>query len=243
MAEPLALGAQPLLVARLHALGVLDERAQLGEARLGERGVRRQLLVPAPRGEQLAPRGARLRAARSCSSPQNRSSTSSWYDGRASRRCSNCPDIATTRSTAAATSSRAAARPHAYARVRPSPKTRRETSERVLVLGPQLARSSSSSSGRSSSASTYASSPAGPTNESSPFVAEQQPDRLREDRLPRAGLAGDRVQPGRELELGLADEDEVLDAQATQHRIECSEARRTATIGPSGHGWDVNVSR
>ena len=47
--------------------------------------------------------------------------------------------------------------------------------------------------------------------------AEQQPDRLGEDRLARAGLARDRVQPGRELELGLADEDEVLDAQAPQH--------------------------
>ena len=47
--------------------------------------------------------------------------------------------------------------------------------------------------------------------------AEQEPDRLREDRLAGAGLAGDRVQPGRELELGLADEDEVLDAEPAKH--------------------------
>ncbi len=47
---------------------------------------------------------------------------------------------------------------------------------------------------------------------------EQQPDRLREDRLAGAGLAGDRVQAGRELELGLPDEDEVLDTEPTQHR-------------------------
>ena len=47
---------------------------------------------------------------------------------------------------------------------------------------------------------------------------EQQPDGLREDRLPRAGLTRDRVQAGSELELGLADEDEVLDAEPTKQR-------------------------
>ena len=50
---------------------------------------------------------------RSCSSPTNASRTSSWYEGRASRRCSNWPDIAISRSAAAARSSRAALRPHA----------------------------------------------------------------------------------------------------------------------------------
>ena len=57
--------------------------------------------------------------------PTNESRTSSWYEGRASRRCSNWPDIAISRSPAAARSSRAALRPHAYARVRPSANTRR----------------------------------------------------------------------------------------------------------------------
>ena len=103
-----------LLPARLDAVGVLDERAQLVEPRLRERGVRGQLLVPPPRRRAARATRARASARRfSCSSPQNRSSTSSWYAGRASRRCSNWPDIAMTRSTAAATSSRAAARPHA----------------------------------------------------------------------------------------------------------------------------------
>ncbi len=50
------------------------------------------------------------------------------------------------------------------------------------------------------------------------FRAEQQPDCLREDRLPRTGLTGDRIQPRRQVELGLADEDEVLDAQPTKQR-------------------------
>ncbi len=47
--------------------------------------------------------------------------------------------------------------------------------------------------------------------------AEEQPDRLGEDRLARTGLARDRVQPGRQLELGLPDEHEILDSQAAQH--------------------------
>src|SRR5262249_21677542 len=47
--------------------------------------------------------------------------------------------------------------------------------------------------------------------------AQEQADRLREDRLARAGLAGERVEPGREVELGLADQDQVLDAQTAQH--------------------------
>jgi hypothetical protein len=45
---------------------------------------------------------------------------------------------------------------------------------------------------------------------------EQEAERLREDRLSRAGLAGDGVQAGREREIRVADEDEVLDAEAAQ---------------------------
>ena len=49
--------------------------------------------------------------------------------------------------------------------------------------------------------------------------AEQQADRLRDDRLPGAGLAGDRDEAGRELEVRLADEDEVLDPQSAKHAV------------------------
>src|SRR5262249_37471256 len=51
-----------------------------------------------------------------------------------------------------------------------------------------------------------------------PPAAEQEADRLGENRLPRSRLAGDRVEAGREVELGVADEDEVLDAQTAQHQ-------------------------
>src|SRR5262249_5105362 len=64
VAHPLALSARALLVGGLHARGVLDERAELGEPRVGERGVRGQLLVAAARGLEIAPRRARRRTAR-----------------------------------------------------------------------------------------------------------------------------------------------------------------------------------
>ena len=51
-----------------------------------------------------------------------------------------------------------------------------------------------------------------------PTRPEQQPHRLREDRLARTRLTGDRVQAGGELELRLADQDEVLDAEPTKQR-------------------------
>ena len=66
--------------------------------------------------------------------------------------------------------------------------------------------------------------------------AEEQPDRLREDRLARAGLPRDRVQAGREGELRLADEDEVLDPERHPHPQDGGRARavteRTAVGSP-----------
>ena len=50
------------------------------------------------------------------------------------------------------------------------------------------------------------------------FGAEQEADRLREDRLPRTGLAGDRRQSLGRRELSLLHEDEVLDPEATKQR-------------------------
>ncbi len=50
------------------------------------------------------------------------------------------------------------------------------------------------------------------------LAAEQQADRLGQDRLAGARLAGDHRQPRRELELGAADENEVVDAKKGQHR-------------------------
>ena len=53
--------------------------------------------------------------------------------------------------------------------------------------------------------------------------AEQQSDGVREDGLARPRLSRDDVESGRELDLRLLDQNEVLDAQAAQHRSQrCS---------------------
>ena len=109
--QPLALRAQILLGAGLEAFGRLDERAKLLHSLGRARRALEQLLVSAPRG--ASSRHAVRSSARSSPAPANASSTSSWNAGRASRRCWNWPDIAIAPSAAAATSSRAAARPHA----------------------------------------------------------------------------------------------------------------------------------
>ena len=60
--------------------------------------------------------------------------------------------------------------------------------------------------------------------------AEQQADRLSKDRLAGAGLAAEDVQPVPELQLSLADEDEVLDPEASQHRGDGRPAAPTAHL-------------
>ena len=113
MAHALALGAESVLLAALEALRALDERGQLAQTLFLRRGAPGHLVVPLPGGAERAPGeraphgGAELLVAAKASS------TSSWYAGRASRRCSNWPDIAISRSVAAARSSRAIARPQA----------------------------------------------------------------------------------------------------------------------------------
>ena len=96
---------------RLEVARVLDERAQLRERAPRAPGVPRRPR-PAARARPRARARRRALAPRG-SAPTNASSTASWNAGRASRRCSNCPDIAIKRSAAAATSSRATLRPQA----------------------------------------------------------------------------------------------------------------------------------
>ena len=50
------------------------------------------------------------------------------------------------------------------------------------------------------------------------LAAEEQVERVREHGLPGPGLAGDRVQPGAEAQLGALDQEQVLDPQLEQHR-------------------------
>ena len=51
-------------------------------------------------------------------------------------------------------------------------------------------------------------------------VPEEEADGLREDRLARAGLAGDGVQARREGQLGFADEHQVFDPETPEHGLD-----------------------
>ncbi len=101
--------------------------------------------------------------------------------------------------------------------MRPSAKTRRETRSAVLVLRPQLGERLELVAGQVELRLDVRLLAGRADERVVALRAEQQAERLREDRLARARLAGDRVQPRRELELRLADEDEVLDAQPPEH--------------------------
>ena len=103
--------------------------------------------------------------------------------------------------------------------MRPSPKTRRASTSPGSSSGRSSASasapdSSKNPSGTSNSASTYASLAVGTDGAGIALDAEQQADRLREDRLAGSGLAAEDVEPGGQLELDLANEDEVLDPEA-----------------------------
>src|SRR5206468_7704903 len=65
-------------------------------------------------------------------------------------------------------------------------------------------------------------------------AAEQQADRLGEDRLAGARLAGDRAESRREGEIRLTDEDEVLDPKAPEHWIGCYAERPRPATGSNG---------
>src|SRR5581483_1510545 len=74
--------------------------------------------------------------------------------------------------------------------------------------------------------------------------AEQQADRLREDRLAGARLAGDRVQARGEAQLRVADEDEILDAEAAQHLHDRTRPRRTRPFAETAAGdepWPCGI--
>src|SRR5262249_28647473 len=60
---------------------------------------------------------------------------------------------------------------------------------------------------------------AGPDDLRTGLAAHQQVERVREDSLARAGLAGDRVQAWSQPELGALDQQQVLDPELEQHRL------------------------
>ena len=72
----------------------------------------------------------------------------------------------------------------------------------------------------------------GPHDPGARLAAQQQVERVGEHGLPRAGLAGEHVEPRPEAKLGPLDQQEVLDAQLVQHAPRSTSRRRR--IGRSG---------
>ena len=171
-----------------------------------------------------APAASRLRS--TCSTPQNASSTSSWKDGRARRRCSNWPDIASSRS---APQRRPREQPRDPRRTRGFARLRRRDARARALPRPRVAAPRAwpcllvEERVRDVELRLHVGLGAvGADGRRVGARAEQQADRLREDRLPRSGLARDRVQPRSESEIRLADQHEVLDAKPTKQSGEAT---------------------
>ena len=125
-----------------------------------------------------------------------------------------------------------AARPATKALVRPPAETRRPSTTSSAPSGSRSA--SSANSGSSSSpvgqvedALDPGLGGAGPDDLRPRLAAHQQVERVGEHGLAGAGLAGDRVQPLPEPQLGPLDQQQVLDPQLTQHAFCVATARRT----------------
>ena len=237
--QPLALRAELVLVARRRALRFPRRALELREPSRDGVGVARQLLVAPARSCELPPRRRASRRRSSCSSRRTRRARRA---GTRAARAGAARTGPTSRSGARLPRPRPPARPPGPMHRRACDRRRRPAARardppRLRGAAPRARRRSSSSkkpSGTSSSASTYASVAVRPTERRVARAPEQQPDRLREDRLPGARLAGDRVQPGRKVELGLADEDEVLDPEPTEHprhRPDCDGTSATVALG------------
>ena len=228
MAQPLALVAERLLAARLEALRRLDERGQLAQARLLGGGAARQLVVPpAGGGRARATRAGPRGGGRSCSSPTNGVEHVELVRGPAE---SALLELARHRDQALGGGREILARDGAAPRVRaraavaedapgehePGLVLRRQLGERgelVVVEEPVRDVELGLDVGLGAGGADDARVALGP---------EQQADRLRQDRLAGARLARDRGQTRARRELAFANEDEVLDAQATKQRSGCS---------------------
>jgi hypothetical protein len=239
VAHSFAFCAEPLLVVRLQALRVLDERAQLGDSSLGRRLARLELGVAAPRLERLPPRHARVSAPCSLLVADKRIQNVELVGGACKPSLLELPrhsdrpfgdhgEILTCR----ASSPRVGAGPS----VGEDPAGQHEA---VLALRAELRECFGTLlledrlrqielrldvrlvRARADEARVA-------------LRAEQETDRLGEDRLAGAGLAGDRVEAGVEREVGDADQHEVLDVQAAQHAGEWYAPRLRATTASSG---------
>ena len=216
VAEPPALGQEPLLVTCLHPLGAGNELLELGQALRAAGGIPGELLPEAPRGDEVSPRTPQLGAAaqllladegiehvelvRGAGEPALLE-----LPGHGEQPLDECGQVlprdgAPPRIRARAPVGEHAARGH----------------EPLLPCRPQLGDGSvvrvvQDAVGQVELRLDVGLLGAGPEVAGVAGGAQQESDGLGEDRLSRPGLPRDRIQAGREDEVGLADEDEALD--------------------------------
>ena len=216
MSVALALGSQSFFVPGLETCGVLDERAQLCEPRLGERHVRGQLVVSTTSGVELAPCRSRGCAAGELLLAAE---TVEHLELVGRTREPALLELARHRDHALGGGRDVLSRGRAPPGVRARATVAEDPAgddERILVLGPQLPEFVEVV-GEIELRLDVRLLPGCPDVRVVALRAEQQAERLGEDRLARARLPRDRVQSGSKLELGLLDKDEVLDAEPPKH--------------------------
>ena len=223
MAKPLSLGAECVLPAGLEALRRLGERGQLAQTLFFRRGSPSQLVVPLPGDAELAPRKPRLTTAPKLLFAAvrvehveliRRPGKSALLElaGHRDQPLGGCREVLAGDGTAPRVGARA-----------PVGKNPPRNDEAGLVLRRELGESGEllvleESLGQVELRLDVGLPGGGADRPRVTLGAEQEPDRLGEDRLPRTGLAGDRRQSLGRRELSFPHEDEVLDPQATKQR-------------------------
>ena len=227
VAQPLALVAQRLLAALLEALGRLGERRQLAQARLLGCGAARQLVVALAGGGELAPGEPGLAAAAQLLVADEAVEDVELVRGPAEPALL---ELARHRDQALGGGGEILARDRAAPGVRARAAVGEDAPrehEAGLVLGRQLREPAEllvveEAVGHVELGLDVRLRPGCADDAGVALRAEQQPDRLGQDRLAGARLARDRGQAGPGRQLALADEDEVLDPEATKQRSGCS---------------------
>jgi hypothetical protein len=247
--QPLALCAEIVLGLRRQSIRVLDERSQLGQPRLGCGCSPCQLFVAPPRGAKLAPGAPSVGAAPLLVLARERVEQVELVRG-----SGQAPllELARHRDQSLGRGGnvlpRGAAAPGIRARA-PIGEDAACEHETVFVLGPELGQRGQplvvEEPLRRLELRLDVRVVAVRADERSVAAgAQQQADRLGQDRLPGAGLAGDRVQAGRERQLRLANQDEVLDAKAPEHGLDATSARRARRPAESDSArWPLSCSR
>ena len=235
--EPLALGPERVLLPGGEVIGVLHERLELGEPRTLGIGSAFELLDAAlgrlerpPRIACVAPAGTLVRPDERVEEVElvrrSRETALCELPREDEQALGRCDDVLAGDAPAPRVSARAPVRRHAAGDDEPRLVVRAQVAKRLepllveeSVRDVELRLDVRLAPGRADGGGVA-------------LGAEEQADRLGHDRLPRAGLARQGDEAGRELELGLADENEVLDAQTAQHRGDRRPGTRVANTWP-----------